>query len=167
MSSARHHTPGPFSTNYMKTTLTIILITFMTTTSYSQDLNGIYLSKTSDSLIIYNDSLVRFNFDYGCCLLSNYYGFGKLIKSNDYQIVKTEDSDLYMGSFIRDKSRLSDIDIIELIVIDNNGNPIEGANIVTTDKKDRFINGMISSRDYVKIDKTDNLYKLTIFIIGL
>jgi hypothetical protein len=148
----------------MKRILTILLLTFNIAHGQSSLLTGKYVS--GDNYVLVSDSTLEFKSSYGCCLLVDFYGYGKYRLRGDTIFLTTEKP---LNEHLSTFKILNDLPnpFQANLKVECNRRPIQFCNISIKDKYSNRIkfSGFTDSNGVVKIDNFENSI-LTISFLG-
>ena len=153
----------------MKRISIILSLTFNLVIGQESNLTGRYIS--SDNYVIISDSSLEFRTSYGCCVLTDLYGFGKYEILKDTIYVSTEKPRSSNCSKFKILNNLSSTNEIS-VKVENNGKPIKFCTVTIEDNiKKKIIYGVSTDTSgYVNLKlKPNDHYEnetLTIFILG-
>jgi hypothetical protein len=153
----------------MKRLWIILSLTFNLVIGQERDLTGRYLS--SDNYVIISDSSLEFRTSYGCCVLTDLYGFGKYEILKDTIYVSTEKPSSSNCSKFKILNNLSSSNEIS-VKVENNGKPIEFCTVTIDDNvKKKIIYGVYTDTSgfvNLKLKPNDHFENktLTIIILG-
>jgi len=153
----------------MKRIWIIFSLTFNLVNGQERNLTGRYLS--SDNYVVISDSSLEFMTSYGCCILTDLYGFGKYEILEDTIYVSTEKPISSNCSKFKTLNNLSAANEIS-VKVENNGKPVKFCSLTINDNfKKKFIYGVSTDTSgfaKLKLEPNDHYENetLTIFILG-